>query len=328
MNPTAYARATDADDAIAAHASDANAHYIAGGTNLVDLMKDDVVRPAVLVDITRLPMRAIARTAEGNVRVGSLATMADTADSPLVKDAFPAVSQALLLSASAQLRNMATIGGNVLQRTRCAYFRDVSQPCNKRAPGAGCTALGGVNRLHAVVGDSPNCICTHASDLSVALLTAEAVVHVRGGAGSRAISFERLYVLPGRDPAVEHTLLPGELVEAIELVPSELAKNAVYVKVRDRASYQFALVSAAAGLDVRDGMVRDARIALGGVAPIPWRAREVERALVGRPATDDTFVAAARHAANGMHGHGENDFKLALSQNVVLRALRTVGGIS
>ena len=325
MNPTQYARATDAESAIATHVPIDGARYIAGGTNIVDLMKDDVDQPPLLVDITRLPWNAIEATATG-VRIGALATMADTADAPPIKTAFPAVSEALLLSASAQLRNMATIGGNVLQRTRCAYFRDPTQPCNKRASSSGCSALRGQNRMHAVIGGSSQCICTHASDLAVALLTADAVVHTRGPAGSRTIPFEELYVLPGARPDIENVLQRGELIEALELTKSEHARSATYLKVRDRASYEFALVSVAAGLDVQGGVIRDARIGLGGVAPVPWRARDVERALIGRPAIAAIFALAASAAANGMHGHGHNDFKIALVQRSVRRALETLGG--
>ncbi|MBD5654278.1 MAG: xanthine dehydrogenase family protein subunit M [Candidatus Eremiobacteraeota bacterium] len=325
MNPVQYARAGDAEAAIATHLPVDGARYIAGGTNVIDLMKDGVERPTLLVDISRLPWSAIATTATG-VRIGALATMADTADAPEIKSAFPAVSQALLLSASAQLRNMASMGGNVLQRTRCAYFRDTTQPCNKRAPGSGCTAIAGQNRMHAVIGDSPQCICTHASDLSVALLTADAVVRTRGPAGTRSIPFEQFNVLPGLRPDIEHVLQRGELIEALELTASAHARNATYLKVRDRASYEFALVSVAAGLDVQGGFIRDARVGLGGVAPVPWRAHDVERALIGQPANAATFAAAAVVATQGMRGHGYNDFKIALTQRSVRRALETVGG--
>lgn len=325
MNPLQYARPFDAASALSTHLATPGAKYIAGGTNVIDLMKDDVERPALLVDITRLEWKAIVATPAG-IRIGALATMADTADAPGVKDGFPAVSQALLLSASAQLRNMATLGGNVLQRTRCAYFRDVTQACNKRAPGSGCSALAGQNRMHAVIGDSPQCICTHASDLAVALLTADAVLHTRGPGGTRAIPFERLYLLPGARPDIEYTLQPGELIEALELSASAHARNATYLKVRDRASYEFALVSVAAGFDVRDGLIADARIGLGGVAPVPWRAHAVERTLVGRPPNAATFAAAAGVATDGMHGHGRNDFKIALTQRSVRRALELLGG--
>lgn len=324
MNPVRYAQPPTPDAAIAS-ALPPGGMYIAGGTNVVDLMKEDVERPTLLVDITHLPWHDIRRTPNG-LRIGSLVTMADAADAPEVKAEFPAVSQSLLLAASAQLRNMATIGGNVLQRTRGAYFRDVSQPCNKRKPGTGCAAMRGQNRMHAVIGTSAECICTHPSDLAVALLTVDALVHTRRIAGTRTIPFEALHVLPSTAPNRETILERGELIEAIELPASAHARNSVYVKVRDRASYAFALVSVAAAIDTGGGIVRSARVALGGVAPKPWRSHEAEAALVGHPATTATFAAAARAATAGMRGYGHNDFKVALTQRSIVRALETVGG--
>ncbi len=325
MNPIAYARAQDVAAAIATAESDSRAYYLAGGTNVIDLMKDDVEAPSMLIDITRLPMHDISADA-ASVRLGALSTMADVADAPAVKAHFPAVSQALLQSASPQLRNMATIGGNVLQRTRCAYFRDVSQPCNKRRPGLGCSAIAGENRFHAVIGTSPNCICTHASDFAVALMTTDARVHTRTSAGTRVIAFENLHVLPGDRPNIETVLRPGELIEAIELPLSDLARNSIYVKVRDRASYEFALVSVAAALDISGGRIRAARIALGGVAPKPWRLHEVEAALTGAPAGASTYARAAELASRGMRGFGKNNFKIPLARNTVEYALGQVGG--
>jgi xanthine dehydrogenase YagS FAD-binding subunit len=260
--------------------------------------------------------------------LGALASMADVADSPIVRLNYPVVSQALLASASPQLRNMATIGGNVLQRTRCAYFRDMAQPCNKRKPGKGCAALGGENRYHSVIGTSEHCICSHPSDFATALLTVDAIVHTRGITGHRAIPIDSLYVLPGDRPDIENVLHPGELIEAIELPPSALARTSSYLKVRDRASYEFALVSVAAALRIESGMVREARIALGSVAPKPWRAHDVEAALVGNPATAATFAAAAEIAVRGMQGHGKNDFKIPLTRAAVRTALATTGGLA
>jgi xanthine dehydrogenase YagS FAD-binding subunit len=325
MNAFRYARARDAAAAMAALAADPGAKYIAGGTNVLDLMKEDVERPSLLIDITGLPLAAIGVT-PGGVRVGALARMSDTADHPAVVRDFPVVSQALLLSASPQLRNMATIGGNVMQRTRCAYFRDVSRACNKRAPGEGCSALEGVNRLHAVVGGSDKCICTHASDLAVALLAVDAVVHVRGRGAERAIPFETFHLLPGDTPQRETVLERGELITAIELPASAFARNSYYLKVRDRASYEFALVSVAAALDVAGGTIRTARVALGGVAPKPWRSHDAEAALTGKPANAQTFAAAGAAATRGMRGYGQNDFKIALVQRAVVRALEHAGG--
>jgi xanthine dehydrogenase YagS FAD-binding subunit len=325
MNPFRFASAADVDTALATVASDRSAYYIAGGTNILDLMKDDVEAPQLLVDITGLPLRDIAVDASG-VRLGALVTMAEAADAPAVKAAFPVVSQALLAGASPQLRNMATLGGNIMQRTRCAYFRDVSQPCNKRQPGMGCFAIDGQNRLHAVIGTSDHCICTHPSDFAVALLGVDASVRVRGTQGRRTIPLDRFYVLPGRSPNIENVLAWGDLIEGIDLPASAHARNSAYVKVRDRASYEFALVSAAAALEIAGGTIRTARVALGGVAPVPWRSREAEAALVGQAPSAATFAAAARAAATNMRGYGHNDFKITLAQRTVERVLQSVGG--
>lgn len=325
MNAFRYAQAHDAASAMATVGADPRAKYVAGGTNVIDLMKEYVEQPSLLVDITTLPLRAIDRTPSG-VRIGALATMSDVADHPAVAREFPAVAQALLLSASPQLRNMATIGGNIMQRTRCAYFRDATQPCNKRAPGTGCSALHGVNRGHAVVGGSEQCICTHPSDLAVALLALDAVVHVRSRSGEKTVPFERFHVLPGTAPQRETVLEHGDLITAVEVPASALARGSYYLKVRDRASYEFALVSVAAALDVAGGTIRDARVALGGVAPKPWRAHDAEAALRGQPANTQSFAAAAQAATRGMRGYGENDFKIALTQRAVARALAHAGG--
>jgi xanthine dehydrogenase YagS FAD-binding subunit len=327
VNAFRYARAHDAGSAMAAVKADPRARYVAGGTNVIDLMKEYVEQPSVLVDITALPLGAIDAHA-GGVRLGALARMSDVADHPAVARDFPVVSRALLASASPQLRNMATIGGNVLQRTRCAYFRDVSRPCNKRAPGTGCAALGGDNRRHAVIGGSDHCICTHASDLAVALLAVDAVLHVHGSVGERTIPFERFHLLPGATPQRETVLERGDLITAVELPASAHARRSYYLKVRDRASYEFALVSVAAALDVRDGTVRAARVGLGGVAPVPWRSHAAEAALVGRPVNAGTFAAAAQAATRGMRGYGQNDFKIALTRRAVARALAHAGGIA
>jgi xanthine dehydrogenase YagS FAD-binding subunit len=327
VNPFRYAQATDAASAVTTLQGDGGMRYIAGGTNILDLMKDDVERPTLLLDITHLPLRSIESSPRG-VRLGALATMADVADAPAVKNGFPVVSAALLAGASPQLRNMATIGGNIMQRTRCAYFRDVSQACNKRVPGRGCAAIGGQNRNHGVIGTSDYCICTHPSDLAVALMVVDAVVHARGAGGSRAIPFEQFHVLPGETPNRETVLEHGDLIEAIELPASVHARNSAYVKVRDRASYEFALVSVAAALDMPDGIIRTARIAIGGVAPKPWRSHAAEAALIGRPATPETFAAAGIAASAGMHGYGKNDFKLTLTRRTVVRALEHAGGLA
>jgi xanthine dehydrogenase YagS FAD-binding subunit len=324
MNPFRFAAATDVDTARASVAPDRGAYYIAGGTNILDLMKDDVEQPQLLVDITNLPLRDIVESASG-LRLGALVTMADAADAPAVKRKFPVVSQALLAGASPQLRNMATLGGNIMQRTRCAYFRDVSQRCNKRVPGLGCSAIGGQNRMHAVIGTSSNCICTHPSDFAVALLTVDAKVRVRGAVGTRTIPIDGFHVLPGKTPNVETVLDWGDLIEGIDLPDSAHARRSAYLKVRDRASYEFALVSVAIALEVGGGTIRVARVALGGVAPVPWRSREAEAALVGQPPTAATFATAARAATSGMRGYGNNDFKIELTRRSVETALHGVG---
>jgi xanthine dehydrogenase YagS FAD-binding subunit len=327
MIPFRFAQATDAGSAIATLQGDAGIRYIAGGTNIIDLMKDDVERPTLLLDITRLPLHAIEAGATG-VKLGSLATMADVADAPPVKSGFPVVSQALLAGASPQLRNMATIGGNIMQRTRCAYFRDTSQPCNKRSNGKGCSAIAGQNRGHAVIGTSEHCICTHPSDFAVALLAVDAIVHVRGAAGRRTIPIANFHVLPGATPSRETVLQHGDLIETIELPASALARNSYYLKVRDRASYEFALVSVAVALDVQGGMIRAARVALGGVAPKPWRSHEAEAVLVGQLPTAQIFAAAALAATAAMRGYGKNDFKITLARRSIERALGHVGGLA
>jgi xanthine dehydrogenase YagS FAD-binding subunit len=327
VNPFRFAAAPDVDTALAAAAAGPKASYIAGGTNILDLMKDDVEQPDVLVDITSLPLSEITASPAG-VRLGALVTMADAADAPAVKAGFPVVSQALLAGASPQLRNMATLGGNIMQRTRCAYFRDVSQPCNKRMPGQGCSAIDGQNRRHAVVGASSDCICTHPSDFAVALLTVDARLRVRGRRGSRTIPIDGFHVLPGRTPNVETVLDRGDLIEGIDLPASAHGRRSAYLKVRDRASYEFALVSVAAAFDVAGGTIRTARVALGGVAPVPWRSREAEAALVGQPPAAAAFTAAARAATTGMHGYGKNDFKIELTRRSVETALCNVGELA
>jgi xanthine dehydrogenase YagS FAD-binding subunit len=325
MNPFRYAKAADPATAVSTLQGDRTIRYIAGGTNILDLMKDDVERPNVLLDITHLPLRGIDAT-RASVRLGALATMADVADAPAVRMGFPVVAQALLAGASPQLRNMATIGGNIMQRTRCAYFRDITQACNKRRPGNGCAAIAGQNRNHAVIGTSDQCICTHPSDFAVALLAVDAVVHVRGADGMRAIPISAFHVLPGARPDRETVLQHGDLIEAIELPAVAHARTSAYVKVRDRASYEFALVSVAAALDIAGGMIRTARVALGGVAPVPWRSHEAEAALTGRPATAATLAAAAAAATTGMRGYGKNNFKITLTRRTIVRALELAGG--
>jgi xanthine dehydrogenase YagS FAD-binding subunit len=325
MRPFAYARAHSADDAVAALAQNPGAAFLAGGTNIVDLIKIDVAMPGMLVDIGALPLAAIDVAPDGTVRIGALARMSDTADHAAVRSGAPAVSMALNLSASAQLRNMATIGGNVLQRTRCVYFRDVTQPCNKRAPGTGCSAIGGDDRKMAILGANALCIAVNPSDFSVAMLITDATIHLRGPAGERTTPFLGFQRLPD-DPARDTNIGPGELITAVSFVPSSLTRNSTYLKVRDRASYEFALVSVAAALDVQGGTIRNARVALGGVAHAPWRALIAEASLIGKPAAIATYAAAADAELRAAKPQRLNGFKIPLARNAMIRALATVGG--
>jgi xanthine dehydrogenase YagS FAD-binding subunit len=325
MRPFAYARAHSADDAVAALAQNSGAAFLAGGTNIVDLIKIDVAMPGMLVDIGALPLAAIDVAPDGTVRIGALARMSDTADHAAVRSGAPAVSMALNLSASAQLRNMATIGGNVLQRTRCVYFRDVTQPCNKRAPGTGCSAIGGDDRKMAILGANALCIAVNPSDFSVAMLITDATIHLRGPAGERTTPFLGFQRLPD-DPARDTNIGPGELITAVSFVPSSLTRNSTYLKVRDRASYEFALVSVAAALDVQGGTIRNARVALGGVAHAPWRALIAEASLIGKPAAIATYAAAADAELRAAKPQRLNGFKIPLARNAMIRALATVGG--
>jgi xanthine dehydrogenase YagS FAD-binding subunit len=325
-----YRRATTADDAVASAAGLRQpAQFIAGGTNLVDLMKLDVERPSVVVDINALAasdpsLASVVDLADGGLRLGALARMSDVAWDERLQERYPAVSQSLLLAASGQVRNMATIAGNVLQRTRCPYFRDVATPCNKREPGSGCSALEGVNRQHAILGTSERCIATNPSDLAVALVALDAVVQVRGRGGPRSIPFGAFHVLPGQRPERETVLQPGDLITAIDLPALPFARRSLYLKVRDRASFAFALASAAVALDVQAGTIRAARVALGGVGTRPWRSAAAERALVGKPATAATFRAAATAALAGARPRKDNAFKVALARRTLERALTEV----
>ena len=291
--------------------------FIAGGTNLVDLMKCDVERPDHLLDVNMLPFNKI-ELVKGGVRIGAMARMSEVAENPIIKDSFPAVSQALLLSASPQIRNAASIGGNLMQRTRCPYFRELTfTPCNKRNPGSGCSAIDGQNRLHAVLGTSESCIATHPSDLAVALAAFDAVVEV----SERRINATDFHLLPGRTPHIEHDLKAGELITSVFIPEAGHARRSAYLKVRDRASYEFAVTSAAVGLDVSGGTIRSARIALGGVGTKPWRSRDAEAALTGKPATAVTFRGAAEAALRDAKGYGQNDFKIELAKRTIVRAL-------
>ncbi|MFR9730721.1 FAD binding domain-containing protein [Saccharopolyspora sp. MS10] len=292
------------------------ATYLAGGTTLVDLMKLDVLTPQRVLDINELPLRGL--DTEDGLRIGALERMSDIAAHPGV---YPAISRALLLSASQQLRNMASIGGNLLQRTRCGYFRDVAMPCNKREPGSGCPALDGANRMHAVLGTSDSCLATHASDVAVAFTALDAEVRLVSSEGSRTVPLTEFYRLPGDTPEVENDLRPGELIAEVIVPRLDWAANSTYVKVRDRQSYEFALASAAVALDVQDGRIADARVAAGGVATVPWRLRAVESALRGAPATQESFERAAEAAVEGARTRGANGYKPALLKRTLIRAL-------
>jgi len=295
--------------------------YLAGGTNLVDLLKENVARPTRIVDINRLPLRGIAETEDGGLRLGALATNSETAYDERVQRRYPLLSSAILAGASPQLRNAATNGGNLNQRTRCYYFYDVATPCNKREPGQGCGAIGGVNRIHAILGASPSCIATHPSDMCVALAALKAEVRVMGPGGERVIPFADYHRLPGDEPERDSTLRPGELVTAIDLPPEDFSAHHTYLKLRDRLSYAFALVSVAAALRIDGGRIAEARIALGGVAHKPWRREDAEEVLRGSTADAAAFERAADLLLDGAQGQGQNDFKIPLARKAILRAL-------
>jgi xanthine dehydrogenase YagS FAD-binding subunit len=325
MHPFDFVRATAIPDAIRSGSRDA-AKLIAGGTNLVDLMKTTVERPAHVVDINALPLASIDEV-DGGIRIGALARMADVAAHPLVLRRFPAISQALLASASPQLRNAASIGGNLMQRTRCPYFLELTwTPCNKREPGSGCSALEGDNRLQAVLGTSEHCIAVHQSDLAVAVAALDGVLTLRGSAGERRVKATEFHLLPGNTPHLEHDLKRGELIVSLFLPDAPHAARSAYLKVRDRTEYEFALASAAVGLDLAGGVIRAARVALGGVGTRPWRARVAETALIGKRPTADAFRAAADAEMAGAKGHGGNNYKIELAKRTLVRALGDLAG--
>lgn len=323
MNNFTYTRAASVEEAISEKGSQ-NGHgaLIAGGTNLIDLLKENVARPDRLIDITRLPFDKIEPRENGGLRLGALVTNADTAYHPEVERRYPMLSKAILAGASAQLRNMATDGGNLLQRTRCYYFYDVATPCNKRAPGSGCGAIGGFNRIHAILGTSEQCIATHPSDMCVALAALEAVVQVKGRDGTRTIPFADFHRLPGDHPEQDSDLEFDEIITSIDLPARGFAEHSTYLKVRDRTSYAFALVSVAAGLEMDGDTVKTARIALGGVAHKPWRVPEAEAMLVGKAATHENFLPVAERILRGAQGFGHNTFKIELARRAIVRALR------
>lgn len=320
MKPFDYARVATIEEALAAGAD--GGRYIAGGTNLVDLMKLQVETPEKLVDISRLALDCVEQIADGGVRIGALVLNSDLAAHPLIRVQYPMLSRALLAGASAQLRNKASTGGNLLQRTRCYYFYETAAACNKREPGSGCDAIGGFNRIHAVLGTSASCIATHPSDMAVALRALDAVVVTALPEGrERRIALGELYRLPGDTPEIETNLKPGEMIVAIEL-PVPPPGRQLYRKVRDRASYAFALVSVAAAVAVENSVISSARLAFGGLAPMPWRSAEVEAALAGRPAGTEAFEAAADALLSEARGYGHNDFKIVLARRTLIACLR------
>jgi xanthine dehydrogenase YagS FAD-binding subunit len=328
MKSFSYERATATENAIHAGAT-RGAKFLAGGTNLVDLMKYGVESPTTLVDINHLELKEIVAGPDGGVKVGALVRNSDLADHPLIKTQYPLLSQALLSGASPQLRNMATTGGNLLQRTRCYYFTDISFPaCNKREPGSGCAAIKGYNRIHAILGQSDkgatsgeSCIATNPSDMNVAMAALGAKVEVEGPKGKRTIPFAEFHKLPGSTPWLDTTLRPDELIVAVTLPPAKFAKNAYYLKIRDRNSYAFALISVAAGLELDGGLIKSAGLALGGVALKPWRETEAEYTLVGKPAGPEVFQQAAEILLHDAKGYEHNTFKIEMAKQGIVRAL-------
>jgi len=320
-----YARPADAEDALRQGAAD-GARYLGGGTNLVDLMRETIEQPGVLIDVTGLP-GAIEETADGGLLLGAAARNTAVAEHRAVRTRYPMLARAIVAGASSQIRNMATVAGNLLQRTRCVYFYDhAGSRCNKRVPGQGCDAIEGFNRDHAILGTSPACVATHPSDMSVALAALDAVVHTRSADGGRTVPLTELHRLPGDHPEIETVLRPGELITAVELPALPLAARSTYHKVRDRASYAFALVSVAAALNTDGGAVRDVRLALGGVATKPWRAWRAEEALRGRPASADSFRAAAKAELADAQPLRDNEFKVELAKRTITAVLEGLAG--
>ena len=335
MNPFDFQSVSAPDAAVNALAANRAAKLLGGGTNLIDLMKQNVEQPTELVDINRLPLAEIAALPDGGVRLGATARNSDTAAHPLVREQYPMLAQAILAGASAQLRNMATNGGNLLQRTRCYYFYDPAYAaCNKRVPGSGCAAISGYNRVHGILGATeglrpgagPECIATHPSDMCVALAALEPTVRVRGPKGERKIPFAEFHRLPGKTPQFDTTLRPDELILSIDLPRSPYTNHSHYLKVRDRASYAFALVSVAAALELDGSTIKTARLALGGVAHKPWRAEAAEKSLAGKPATAESYQAAAELAVAGAQTFEYNAFKVPMAKQAIVRALQIAAG--
>ncbi|HWK07381.1 MAG TPA: xanthine dehydrogenase family protein subunit M [Puia sp.] len=328
MNPFQYVRSSGISGAIQSLLKEPNACFLAGGTNLIDLMKMGVVMPEKLVDINWLPLKGIERIPGGGLRIGALATNSEVADHPLVLRDYPLLSLAINAGASPQLRNMATVGGNMMQRTRCPYFFDTALPCNKRTPNSGCGALQGYNRMHALFGASDKCIAVNPSDMNVAMTALEAIVYVKGPKGDRKIPFADFHRLPGDHPEKDNMLERGELIVAVDLPAAALSKNVHYLKIRDRTSYAFALVSVAAALKLDGARISDARLVMGGVAHKPWRLHASETFLKGQTVSEDTFAQAAQIAMQDAKAYEYNQFKLKLSPNVIRQALKTASGLT
>lgn len=331
MRPFKFSSSGTPASAIQMLSANPKAKFLAGGTNLLDLMKEDVEKPNELIDISRLKLGGVevitSGLNKGGISIGGLGKNTDTANNALIRKNFPLLSQAILAGASAQIRNMATNGGNLNQRTRCPYFYEVSMPCNKREPGSGCGALEGINRMHAIFGWSDKCVAVHPSDMCVALIALDAVVKVQGANGTkRNISFGDYHTLPGDTPEIDNTLKHGELITAIEIPKNNFAANCYYLKVRDRASYAFALVSVAVGLEIHDGVIRDARLAMGGVAHKPWRLKEAEAFLSGKAAGNNIFMEAAALAMRDAKPLSQNQFKVELGKRAIVQALERALG--
>jgi xanthine dehydrogenase YagS FAD-binding subunit len=321
MNNFEFSRASDVADAVRQMAADPGARFVAGGTNLIDLIKEGVATPSRLIDITRLSLGGVDETGDGGLRIGALVPNSDLAYHPQIEKRYPLLRSAILAGASPQLRNMATTGGNLLQRTRCFYFYDTTTPCNKREPGSGCSAIDGLNRMHAILGTSEHCIATHPSDMCVALAALDARVLATGRDGERSIAFADFHRLPGDTPQLDTNLKKDEIITAIELPPKGFATNYSYLKIRDRLSYAFALVAVAAVLEIENGAIKEARLALGGVAHKPWRDRETEALLRGMRASRESFVRASDNVLRDARGFGHNDFKIELARRAIVRTL-------
>jgi xanthine dehydrogenase YagS FAD-binding subunit len=325
MRPFVYESPSSGQEATSRGSTDSA--FIAGGTTIIDLMKLEVMKPSRLIDLNALQMRGIEMREDG-LRIGALEKMSDVAVHPEVVANYPVISEALLESASAQIRNMASIGGNLLQRTRCGYFRDATTPCNKREPGSGCPAIDGENRMHAILGTSSSCVATHPSDLAVALVALDASIEVQNGANERQIKLDDFYLVPGDTPNHENQLRPGELITEVRVPRLPWARRSTYLKIRDRDSYEFALTSAAVALDVDGDKIRDIRIAVGGVGTKPWNLPKVREALAGKALKQETFAAAARLAVDGANPLRHNGFKVDLVQRTIVRALMNLGDLT